>query len=227
MKNIFILSLPLLFINTAFASDFCSQKSAVNDDCIASISDLHPTQISVGMIEVKEKEKKIAKMSKSDIESFEEENPEPTVVGPKGKLYIIDHHHLGRALWDQHIESTHCKIMGNFSNLSDSDFWKKMNANKWVYTYDENGKGPLPISSLPSTVADLKDDPYRSLAGAVRQNGGYNKTTAPFAEFLWANFFRTRIKVGHSDKDFDKAVDDATKLAHSKDAKNLPGYSSK
>jgi len=31
---------------------------------------------------------------------------------------------------------------------------------------------------------DLVDDPYRSLAGALRQTGGYGKDVTPYAEFL-------------------------------------------
>jgi len=42
---------------------------------------------------------------------------------------------------------------------------------------------------LPSSLARLTNWPYRSLAWAVRNNGGYGQTNESFADFLWAQFF--------------------------------------
>jgi hypothetical protein len=39
-------------------------------------------------------------------------------------------------------------------------------------------------------AAGMRDDPYRSLAALVRKSGGYEKSTRPFSEFVWANHFR-------------------------------------
>ena len=39
------------------------------------------------------------------------------------------------------------------------------------------------------TVAELIDDPFRSLAGELRRAGGFAKDTTPFSEFLWADFY--------------------------------------
>jgi hypothetical protein len=46
---------------------------------------------------------------------------------------------------------------------------------------------------MPKTVFDLTDDPFRSLAGALKRTGGYAKDKAPFSEFRWADFLRNRI----------------------------------
>lgn len=214
----------LFFTNAVHATEPCSVRSPINELCTVRIADLHPTQMSVGLRAVKEKEEKLAEKSPKKLEKYKLEHPEPTVIGPGGKLYIIDHHHLGRALWNLRIEGTYATIVANFSRLSEAGFWKMMEQKKWVYAYDENGKGPHPYSKLPSSVANLRDDPYRSLAGAARDAGAYEKTSTPFAEFKWADFFRARIKIGTSDKDFENALDKAIKLAQSKEAANLPGY---
>jgi hypothetical protein len=73
-------------------------------------------------------------------------------------------------------------------------------------------------------VADLIDDPFRSLAGALRRVGGYAKETMPFSEFLWADFLRRRMKRKDIERDFEAAVDQALSLARSEEADYLPGW---
>ncbi len=73
---------------------------------------------------------------------------------------------------------------------------------------------------LPKTVAAMTDDPYRSLAWAVNSEGGYEDSDVPYADFYWADFFRERIDI----RDFKKATAEGVKLAHSPEAKGLPGY---
>ena len=122
------------------------------------------------------------------------------------------------------MRETRCEIKANFAKLSWEAFWKKMNSKSWLYPYDENGEGPKPFDQLPATVSDLRDDPYRSLAGAVHDAGGFDKSHEPFAEFQWANFFRTRIQLGAGDSAIRHAVKEAKKLARSEAARDLPGY---
>ena len=59
---------------------------------------LAPTQITVGMIEVADKKKQLAALKGPDQADFLRDHPIPAVIGPQGRLYITDHHHLGRAL---------------------------------------------------------------------------------------------------------------------------------
>ncbi len=81
-------------------------------------------------------------------------------------------------------------------------------------------------TALPKHIDQLRDDPYRSLAGYVRNAGGYEKTPTAFAEFLWADFFRPRVRIGPTRADFEVAVKKALTLAGSKEASKLPGYKS-
>lgn len=37
------------------------------------------------------------------------------------------------------------------------------------------------------------DDPFRSLAWMVRNNGGYGHVDTDYADFMWANFLRNNI----------------------------------
>jgi hypothetical protein len=70
----------------------------------------------------------------------------------------------------------------------------------------------------------MTDDPYRSLAGALRRMGGYAKDTTPFSEFLWAEFLRRRIDEKEVEKDYPAALEAAFGLAKKKDADHLPGW---
>jgi hypothetical protein len=188
-----------------------------------SVAALRPTQLAVGMAEVGEKEKKLRGLSPQKLAAYQRKNPEPVVRGPGGALYIIDHHHLARALANLKIDGTYCTQAADLSKLSSGAFWAEMAARKWVYSKDETG-APRPYSALPASVAGLKDDPYRSLAGAVRKAGGYDKSPRPFAEFLWADFFRPRIARADIEADFDKCLQIALLLARSEEAAGLPGY---
>ncbi len=80
------------------------------------------------------------------------------------------------------------------------------------------------VDALPKHVKGLVDDPYRSLAGYVRDAGGYVKTETAFAEFLWADFFRHRMSIGPGPQGFDAAVRKALALAHDPAAHHLPGF---
>ena len=62
-----------------------------------------------------------------------------------------------------------------------------------MHPFDAKGKR-RDYDAIPKSVADMVDDPFRSLAGELRRLGGYSKETTPFSEFLWADFLRRRMK---------------------------------
>jgi hypothetical protein len=82
-------------------------------------------------------------------------------------------------------------------------------------------------SSIPESLSKLVDDVYRSLAGYVRDEGGFDKTPTAFAEFIWADFFRRNIAIETVRSDFQTAVHAGVQLAKSKWAKNIPGFNGK
>ena len=102
-------------------------------------------------------------------------------------------------------------------------FWGVMDNKRWVYPYDAKGERRR-FKDLPKSMADLKDDPFRSLAGELRRAGGFAKDTTPFSEFLWADFLRRRMSVKNVNENFSKSVEKALALARSKDAVYLPGW---
>jgi hypothetical protein len=192
----------------------------------AALKDLHTTQLTVGLIVVQDKKKHLQEMSSSDQRSFMKAHPMPAVVGPQGRLYITDHHHLGRAALDAAVPSAFLEIEEDYSKCSIETFWKEMNDNQWVHPLDANGIRHL-YNTIPDSLGKLVDDVYRSLAGYVRDKGGYDKTPTAFAEFVWADFFRRNIAVETLHADFSMAVHAGISLAQSKIAKNIPGFNAK
>jgi len=61
-----------------------------------ALADLKPTQITVGMHEVEQKRERWRKLSKEKGAAFLGRHMIPTVIGPKGRHYLTDNHHLAR-----------------------------------------------------------------------------------------------------------------------------------
>ncbi len=189
------------------------------------LSQLKPTQVTVGMLEVEHKRRRLQSLVRrpGELIAFILEHPIRVVMGPAGKFYVVDHHHLALALIRENFETAPMDIDGDFSKLSGENFWKKMQAMKFVHLCDEQGRA-CKVTRIPKDLEDLVDDPYRSLAGFAREAGAYEKVPTPFAEFLWADFFRARIHHHVVKKSFEKALKHAIKLARTPEAKKLPGY---
>lgn len=191
------------------------------------IDELRPTQITVGMIEVEEKRREIVGLMQdrpNHLAKYILDHAIPAVAGLDGRYFIVDHHHLGRALLEAGVTSGPFQVIGDLSTLDPQKFWPEMERRNWVHPYDEHGCR-RDFSQMPLHLNDLRNDPYRSLAGFVRRAGGYDKTPAPFAEFLWADYFRTRIAPADLvEPQFDATVQRAAVLAHDPAAAHLPGY---
>lgn len=189
------------------------------------LKNLKPTQIAVGMKLVKAKRRGLLTHERrpSELVEFILENPIRVVAGPAEQFYVVDHHHLAHALLDEGFETAPVVVLGDLSKTPESKFWSAMDAKGWVHAVDGKGE-KRPISAIPRKIKAMEDDPYRSLAGFVRLKGGFQKTMSPFAEFLWADYYRPLIALKHLKKNFSKAVKVALKLASSPDASKLPGY---
>ena len=187
------------------------------------ILDLRPTQMTVGMIEVKDKRKRFKEMDKKKQETTIGKHMIPVVVGPDERYYVVDHHHLARALHDEGIKDILVTVIGDLRMVDKDAFWGVMDNKRWVYPYDAKGER-RPFKALPKSVKDLKDDPYRSLAGELRRQGGFAKDTTPFSEFLWADFLRRQISRKTVEDHFLKALEKAKELAKTHNAIYLPGW---
>ncbi len=188
-----------------------------------SFLSLRPTQMTVGMKEVKEKRKRWREHKEKKRAELLGRHMIPVVVGPDRKSYVIDHHHLARALHDEGEKNVLVSVVADLTMVDKKAFWVVLDNHRWVYPYDAKGER-RDYSALPKDVTELKDDPFRSLAGELRRAGGFAKDTTPFSEFLWADFLRRRMSRKTVDGDFEKAIEQALSLGKSKDAVYLPGW---
>lgn len=190
-----------------------------------ALAELRPTQITVGLREVEEKRREWADATPKKRLRATAELLFPVVIGPKSRRYILDHHHLALALL--RLGGDPVVRVGeacDLSALSPDDFWVYLDHRSWVHCYDASGvrRG---FDAIPSTFEAMRDDPYRSLASAVRKLGGFAKPDEPFLEFLWANFFRNRIGKRRVRDEFARALAEALELARRPVSSHLPGWS--
>ncbi|MBN8742591.1 MAG: hypothetical protein BGP24_16035 [Lysobacterales bacterium 69-70] len=192
----------------------------------SSLRKLHPTQLTVGMIVVKDKAAHLAALSPRQQSEFMQRHEMPAVLGPGKRLYITDHHHLGLAALDAGLATAFFRIDGDLSACSLDEFWKQMEKNHWVHPLDESGVRHY-CTRIPDQLGNLVDDVYRSIAGYARDAGGYDKVPEAFAEFVWADYFRRTIPVEFVRADFHAAVAQAMLLAKDRHARGLPGFNGK
>jgi hypothetical protein len=187
------------------------------------IKSLKPTQMTVGMREVSEKQREWRERGGDKGAEYLGKHMIPVVRGPKNRLYLIDHHHLARALEEEGVKDVLVNVVADLSSLGREEFWVFLDNRAWCHPYDAKGRRRA-FDDIPATVAEMSDDPFRSLAGDLRRAGGYAKDETPFSEFIWADFLRRRIKTKAVQKDFATALRRALTLAKDGDAKYLPGW---
>ena len=187
------------------------------------IRSLRPTQMTVGLREVERKRAEWCARRDQDGGEFLGSHVIPAVIGPNGVYWMIDHHHLTRALHDEGVEHILVSVVARLEHLPKRRFFSFMDAHNWFHPYDAEGKR-RDWADLPRHIGKLADDPYRSLAGEVRRAGGYAKTATPYSEFLWADFLRDRISLRQVTEKFAKAFSKALDLARSPAASHLPGF---
>ena len=190
---------------------------------LARIADLHPTQITVGFREVAQKRLRLRARIRKAGEGRAPKLVAPVVLAPDGALYLIDRHHLACAMKEEGVKRVQIRQVADFSTIAAKDLWSALEARGWCHPYDADGRR-RPFSDIPPTLDGLRDDPFRSLASALRRAGGFSKRAAPFSEFAWADFLRTRIPSHTVAMDFDGALDHAMILARTPVARQLPGW---
>jgi len=198
------------------------------------VLDLRPMQF-----DVEKKKNALLKMTPAQRRAWLLDHPVPVVVRENGDHRVHkggpqsernrkqdrpdDHHHEARAAWEAGIEMIPVVIEKSTTDgKSEKKFWKRMRKTGKVYLKDRWGNAH-DERDLPLDIRGLGDNPYRSIAGEVRDRGGYKKNHAPFSEFLWAEYFRENLTV-HPNDDFAAAVKEAMVLARDKRARKLPGY---
>ena len=141
----------------------------------APVKDLCPTQLTVGFLEVEAKKKRLSALSPKDQGAFLAGSPHARGIRSGEQMYITDHHHLARAALDLKIEQACFEVEADLSDLS-----RTSSGAAWTrspgYIRSISMACGTATRSIPRTLDKLVDDVYRSVAGFVRDAGGYDKT---------------------------------------------------
>jgi len=200
--------------------------SAASDLLEVAVADLHPTQLCVGLAEVRSRQVDFSQESSSDRRRYLGGKPVPLVRNPEGRLWMMDRHHRLRALVEIDpkaiafgyvvLESTHPDRLAVLEELHQRG---------WLYLYDGRGQGPLPATALPERLHDLQDDPYRSLVWKLKKEGLIEAAPLiPFHEFRWGAWLRTRALPPFSSSQLEPALPAARALVRSQAASGLAGW---
>ncbi|MBL0444513.1 chromosome partitioning protein ParB [Aeromonas veronii] len=210
----------------AWALAPCQSDTAVGNWCEIGIDALHPTQGGVGQIQVDETQATLAGMSAKQLDKLMKKKEIPVVIAPDGSYWLVDRHHLTKALWQQGVKDARVKVIGRLQDKA--SFWSQMQNNHWAWLKDEKGQ-PLTPEQLPSSIDKLPDYPYRTLAGLL-QNAGYFRKDKQvyFVEFAWASWLGKQMQWMPVDSaNLAARLQQAKRLACGSDASDLPGYPGK
>src|SRR5580658_4172418 len=87
------------------------------------LTDLRPTQMTVGFREVEIKRRQWRDADNEERAKLLRRHVVPAVVGPKGHLYIVDHHHFTKALLDEKASLVAIYLMSDLEGLDKDEFW--------------------------------------------------------------------------------------------------------
>eukprot|EP01134_Creolimax_fragrantissima_P003104 CFRG3104T1 len=211
-----------ILLDASDSTNYCSQITlgggvlSRGTLCLLRPEQAHPTQLAVGKAAALCHRRQMEKMSSHVLKKYLRKNQVPVFSGPNDQMYISDKHHMSYALHQSNLNfknnmlhrAMYACIQDDYSNMTETAFWKHMYDTGNAYPFDEFGRR-VEGQKIPSGLKQLKDDPYRTLSRYVRTSHGYVKcggkktkhldqcaTDAPFfIEFLWANYLRDRLPV--------------------------------
>src|SRR5260370_1737091 len=157
------------------------------------IKELRPTQITVGMREVVAKRARWREQGTKKGAEFLGKHMIPVVLGPKDRHFIVDHHHLARALHDEVVKDVLLTVLAHLSKLEPDAFWFVLENRNWMHAFDDKGRRRS-HAEIPKSGSDLVDDPFRSLAGELRPARPHPPDTQPLSEILLGGFLRPRVE---------------------------------
>src|SRR6201981_424734 len=105
-----------------------------------AISDLRPTQITVGMREVAAKRQRWREIAAKAGAKFLGKHMIPVVLGPKSRHYVVDHHHLALALHEEGVKDVLVTVVANLSKLEKDAFWVVLDNRSWMHPFDDQGR---------------------------------------------------------------------------------------
>jgi hypothetical protein len=188
------------------------------------LREVRPTQAVVGFSWVNRKIEKFQDLSGKELDQRLRDEAPPAVLGPGGVIYILDKHHEFSALLTMGIEKAYVEIWKDFSKLTPKEFEREMIKKGWLYFGNARGYRVYTLATLPKSIENLKDDPYRTLASHLRRRDGFIKNGDTHQEFKWANALRSRVSASMIARNPERAVEIALKFALSAEARDLPGF---
>jgi len=203
----------------------CQAQTPIQSWCMIAIDQLRPTQTAVGMLRVEDTVQKLRGKDTAALQKYAKKKSIVAVIGPDSQFYLADRHHLARSLLELRLKEVPIKVIGKIDNPA--TFWHDMRQNNWAYPVDQYGHNIDP-NTLPTTIAELKNDPYRSLSAYAQETGAYTKgQDAYFVEFAWSTYFGNAMQWRPIDrKNLAEAIHQAKKLACQPAAAALPGFKS-
>src|SRR4051794_24623080 len=86
------------------------------------IDDLRPTQMTVGFREVARKRHEWRERVNRDGPDYLGRHMLPAVIGPTGRMWIVDNHHLARALHDEGVKDVLVRVIADLSHVKERLF---------------------------------------------------------------------------------------------------------
>jgi hypothetical protein len=189
-----------------------SDRDGVSGPTNAAIRKVHRTQMTVGYREVARKRRRWREADVSGKRSILQRCT-PVVLGPGANCYVLDRHHWLCALTAEGVPEVPVVVVADMQDIDQATMWSELDRRGWCHPYDAQGHRRNHCE-IPASIAGLQDDPFRSLASALLDAGGYAKDPMHFSEFAWADFLRSRMQARDLEKDFDAAVKTALVLTH-------------
>ncbi len=173
------------------------------------LNQVRPTQSTVGYEEVEMKRREWRARSQQEKARHLNRHWFPIVRGPERSSYLLDGHHLACALQQEGVAVVNARLVDDLSDPPLDMFRRAMEQRGYINPFDRR---LWMAGTLPRRLADLGDDPFRSLVAKVRRRNNCPKIREPFAEFRWANFLRGHIEPDTLAKSPEKAMTMARRL---------------
>jgi hypothetical protein len=190
------------------------------------VAELQPTQLCVGLAEVRSRQRDFRGESGSERRNYLGSRPVPLVRDAAGALWMVDRHHRLRALLELDPEAVAFGyVVLQLDSRERSAALERLQQRGWLYLHDGRGLGPLPATALPTSLIGLQDDPYRSLVWKLKAEGVIRPAPLiPFHEFRWGAWLRRRPLPPFSSERLEPALPTARALARSAAAAQMAGW---
>jgi len=189
-------------------------------------SALQPTQLCIGLAEVRRRRADFTRQSAKERRAYLRGKPVPLVRSASGDLWMLDRHHrLGGLIAVDPDATTFGYVVLQLESSDRLEILQALKERGWLYLHDARGRGPLPPETLPTGLADLQDDPYRSLVWALKQEKRIAAAPLiPFHEFRWGAWLRSRSLPPFDSLHLEPALPAARALVRSTAASHLAGW---